>query len=154
MAAASAVADLADLGPTGELPAWDTGTATLPRETVLIDAHWDLVRRLMWDFVGIVRNDHRLAIAARYLEIFRRSIESYYWDFVLDRDLIELRNLSLTAELIVRCARERRESRGLHFNEDHPERDDARFAADTILVPPAGRREGTPTSGPTRPEPR
>jgi L-aspartate oxidase len=154
MAAASAVADLADLGPTGELPAWDTGTATLPRETVLIDAHWDLVRRLMWDFVGIVRNDHRLAIAARYLEIFRRSIESYYWDFVLDRDLIELRNLSLTAELIVRCARERRESRGLHFNEDHPERDDARFAADTILVPPAGRREGTPASGPARPEPR
>lgn len=154
MAAASAVADLADLGPTGELPAWDTGTATLPRETVLIDAHWDLVRRLMWDFVGIVRNDHRLAIAARYLEIFRRSIESYYWDFVLDRDLIELRNLSLTAELIVRCARERRESRGLHFNEDHPERDDARFAADTILVPPAGRREGPPASGPARPEPR
>jgi L-aspartate oxidase len=153
-AAATAAADLAGLGPTGELPLWDTGTATLPRETVLIDAHWDLVRRLLWDFVGIVRNDHRLAIAARYLEIFRRSIESYYWDFVLDRDLIELRNLSLTAELIVRCARERRESRGLHFNEDHPERDDARFAADTILVPPAGRREGTPTPGPACPEQR
>ena len=140
-AAAAAVADLAGLGPVRRAPAWDTGTATLPRETVLIDAHWDLVRRLMWDFVGIVRNDHRLAIAARYLEIFRRSIESYYWDFVLDRDLIELRNLSLVAELIVRCARERRESRGLHFNEDHPERDDARFAADTILSPArAGRR--------------
>ena len=105
------------------LPAWDVGTATLPRETVLIDAHWDLVRRLMWDFVGIVRNDHRLALAARYLEIFRRSIESYYWDFVLDRDLIELRNLALVAELIVRCSRERRESRGLHFNEDHPDED-------------------------------
>jgi L-aspartate oxidase len=154
MAAATAIADLAGLSPTGELPAWDTGTATLPRETVLIDAHWDLVRRLMWDFVGIVRNDHRLAIAARYLEIFRRSIESYYWDFVLDRDLIELRNLSLTAELIVRCARERRESRGLHFNEDHPERDDARFAADTILVPPAGRREARTAPTPARPEPR
>jgi L-aspartate oxidase len=153
-AAATAAADLARLGPTGELPIWDTGTATLPRETVLIDAHWDLVRRLLWDFVGIVRNDHRLAIAARYLEIFRRSIESYYWDFVLDRDLIELRNLSLTAELIVRCARERRESRGLHFNEDHPERDDARFAADTILVPPAWRREGPPAPGPACPEPR
>jgi L-aspartate oxidase len=107
---------------------------------VLIDAHWDLVRRLMWDFVGIVRNDHRLALAGRYLEIVRRSIESYYWDFVLDRDLIELRNIALVAELIVRCARQRRESRGLHFNLDHPERDDARFANDTVLVPrgPAG----------------
>ncbi len=139
MAAASAVADLPGLDRELALPAWDVGTATLPRETVLIDAHWDLVRRLMWDFVGIVRNDHRLAIAARYLEIFRRSIESYYWDFVLDRDLIELRNLSLTAELIVRCARERRESRGLHYNEDHPERDDARFAVDTVLTPLTGR---------------
>jgi L-aspartate oxidase len=135
MAAASAVADLAGLGPTGELPAWDTGTATLPRETVLIDAHWDLVRRLMWDFVGIVRNDHRLALAARYLEIFRRSVESYYWDFVLDRDLIELRNLALVAELIVHCARSRRESRGLHYNEDHPARDDAHYAVDTVLTP-------------------
>lgn len=139
-AAVSAAADLENLAPPGGLPAWDAGTATLPRETVLIDAHWDLVRRLMWDFVGIVRNDHRLALAARYLEIFRRSIESYYWDFVLDRDLIELRNLSLVAELIVRCARERRESRGLHFSEDHPERDDARYAADTILTPRADWR--------------
>jgi L-aspartate oxidase len=134
-AARQAASDLAGFGAAPSLPEWDVGTATLPRETVLIDAHWDLVRRLMWDFVGIVRNDHRLALAARYLEIFRRSIESYYWDFVLDRDLIELRNLALVAELIVRCARERRESRGLHYNEDHPERDDARFAADTVLSP-------------------
>jgi L-aspartate oxidase len=134
-AAAAAAADLPGLEPVPSLPSWDVGTATLPRETVLIDAHWELVRRLMWDFVGIVRNDHRLALAARYLEIFRRSIESYYWDFVLDRDLIELRNLALVAELIVRSARERRESRGLHYSEDHPERDDARYAADTILSP-------------------
>jgi len=136
--AAAAAAD--ELGDAREpaLRPWDEGTATLPRETVLIDAHWDLVRRLMWDFVGIVRTDHRLALASRYLEIFRRSIESYYWDFVLDRDLIELRNIALVAELIVRCARERRESRGLHYNQDFPERDDARFAADTILDPGTG----------------
>jgi L-aspartate oxidase len=102
---------------------------------VLIDAHWNLVRTLMWEFVGIVRNDHRLALATRYLEIFRKSIESYYWDFVLDQDLIELRNLALVAELIVRCARLRRESRGLHYNEDHPETDDARFGGPTILDP-------------------
>ncbi len=139
--AVSAISDLERFGSVPHLPRWDTGTATLPRETVLIDAHWDLVRQLMWDFVGIVRNDHRLALATRYLEIYRRSIESYYWDFVLDRDLIELRNLSLVAELIVRCARDRRESRGLHFNEDHPERDDARFAVDTVLVPSGPRAD-------------
>jgi L-aspartate oxidase len=142
--AAAAASERDALRPVPPLPAWDVGTATLPRETVLIDAHWDLVRRLMWDFVGIVRNDHRLALAARYLEIFRRSIESYYWDFVLDRDLIELRNLALVAELIVRCARERRESRGLHFNEDHPERDDTRYGTDTILTPAPPR---APTRG-------
>jgi L-aspartate oxidase len=139
--AAAAAAELPRPRPAGDIPPWDVGTATLPRETVLIDAHWDLVRRLMWDFVGIVRNDHRLALATRYLEIFRRSIESYYWDFVLDRDLIELRNISLVAELIVGCARERRESRGLHFNEDHPEPDDAHFGTDTIL-PARGARSG------------
>ena len=86
----------------------------------------------MWDFVGIVRTDHRLDLADRYLGILRRSIESYYWDFVLDADLVELRNVALVAELIVRSARARTESRGLHFNEDHPE-GDAGQASDTIL---------------------
>ncbi len=105
-----------------ELEPWDTGHATLPRETVLIDAHWDLVRTMMWEFVGIVRNDHRLDVAARYLDIFRASIESYYWDFVLDHDLVELRNLGLVADLIVKSAQTRKESRGLHFNEDYPDR--------------------------------
>ena len=135
--AAAAAEDLETLGAISHLPAWDIGKATLPRETVLIDAHWDLVRALMWDFVGIARNDHRLELAARYLEIFRRSVESYYWDFVLDRDLIELRNLALVAELIVHSARARLESRGLHFNEDHPDRDEANFGGPTVLTPSA-----------------
>jgi L-aspartate oxidase len=86
----------------------------------------------MWDFVGIVRTDHRLDLAGRYLEIIRRSIESYYWEFVLDADMIELRNVSTLAELIVRSARSRPESRGLHYNEDHPE-EDPRLASDTVL---------------------
>jgi L-aspartate oxidase len=103
------------------LPPWEVGQASLPKESVLIDAHWDLVRRLMWDFVGIVRTDHRLGLAARYIEILRRSIESYYWDFVLDEDLIELRNVALVAELLVRSAIQRPESRGLHYNENHPD---------------------------------
>ena len=113
-------------------PAWEVGKASLPKESVLVDAHWDLVRRLMWDFVGIVRTDHRLELASRYLEILRRSIESYYWDFVLDTDLVELRNVALVAELIVRSARMRPESRGLHYNEDHPD-DRPASAKDTIL---------------------
>ncbi len=75
----------------------------------------------MWDFVGIVRTDHRLGLASRYIEILRRSIESYYWDFVLDEDLVELRNVGLTAALIVRSAISRLESRGLHYNENHPD---------------------------------
>lgn len=120
-AALAARAAAEALGPVPLLDPWDVGSATLPRETVLIDAHWNLVRTMMWEFVGIVRNDHRLGLAARYLEIFRNSIESYYWDFVLDQDLVELRNLALVAELIVRCARSRAESRGLHYNEDHAE---------------------------------
>lgn len=143
-ASAAAIQDLDELDAVPDLPAWDIGKATLPRETVLIDAHWDLVRALMWDFVGIARNDHRLELAARYLEIFRNSVESYYWDFVLDRDLIELRNLALVAELIVSSARARLESRGLHFNEDHPGRDDARYAGPTVLTPPAALVEIAP----------
>lgn len=133
--ATAAIESASATRPAGNLPPWDAGHAVIPRENVLIGAHWDLVRTLMWEFVGIVRNDHRLELAAKYLETFRRSIESYYWDFVLDRDLVELRNLGLVAELIVHSARRRKESRGLHYNEDHPEPDDGAFAAPTVLDP-------------------
>jgi L-aspartate oxidase len=131
-AAEDSASRLSSIPPVPRLPEWEVGEASLPKETVLINAHWDLVRRLMWDFVGIVRTDHRLDLASRYLGILRRSIESYYWDFVLDADLVELRNVALVAELIVRNARARSESRGLHFNEDHPQ-EDSRQAFDTVL---------------------
>jgi L-aspartate oxidase len=131
-AAEDAVRRVKELPAPEPAPEWEIGHASLPKESVLIDAHWDLVRRLMWDFVGIVRTDHRLDLARRYLEILRRSIETYYWDFVLDADLVELRNVALVAELIVRSARLRPESRGLHFNEDHPEADPAR-EKDTVI---------------------
>jgi L-aspartate oxidase len=101
-------------------PAWNPGQATVPKESVLVNAHWEMVRALMWDFVGIVRSDHRLAIAERYIALMRESVEQYYWDFILDSDLIELRNLALVAQLIIRSAAVRRESRGLHYNVDHP----------------------------------
>ncbi len=117
---------------------WDPGKATVAKESVLVNAHWDMIRALMWDFVGIVRNDHRLDLAARYLRFFRESVESYYWDFVLDSDLVELRNIALLASLIVGCASKRTESRGLHYNMDHPDRDDTRWARETIVDPVAG----------------
>ncbi|MBM3286107.1 MAG: L-aspartate oxidase [Candidatus Eisenbacteria bacterium] len=126
---------LPGIRPVGDLPAWEIGAASLPKESVLVDAHWDLVRRLMWDFVGIVRTDHRLELARRYIELVRGSIESYYWDFVLDPDLVELRNVALVAELMVQSAVRRSESRGLHYNLDHQEaREDP--PRDTVLRTP------------------
>jgi L-aspartate oxidase len=121
-----------------DLPPWDPGKATVAKESVLVNAHWEMVRALMWDFVGIVRTDYRLELATRYVRQFRKSVENYYWDFILDSDLIELRNIALLAELIIRAAASRMESRGLHFNEDHPQRAESAWPRDTILDPIAG----------------
>ncbi|MBP7668991.1 MAG: L-aspartate oxidase [Candidatus Eisenbacteria bacterium] len=122
--------------PLPDIPSWDPGKATVAKESVLVNAHWEMVRALMWNFVGIVRNDHRLALAAGYMQLFRGSIERYYWDFLLDTDLIELRNLALVADLIIASATKRNESRGLHYNSDHP--DLAEPARHTLLDPADG----------------
>ena len=117
----------ARLGPNPErfaakpkIPAWRTGSAVPPDEAVLVSHMWDEIRRLMWDYVGIVRTNKRLARAAHRLRILRREIRDYYFRYLVTPDTLELRNLAVCAQLIVRCAQKRRESRGLHYTLDYP----------------------------------
>ena len=117
-----------------ELPLWDESRVSDADEEVVISHNWDELRRFMWDYVGIVRTDKRLARAMHRIRLLEREINEYYAHFRVSNDLIELRNLVLSAHLIVRCAQKRRESRGLHYSLDHP--GTLNKGRDTILRPP------------------
>ena len=102
-------------------------------DSVIVDHDWDATRRIMWDYVGIVRNDERLRIADDRLGQVKKTMASLYWNCHLTKDILELRNIVLVGQLIIRSALLRKESRGLHYTESYPERDDTLFQKDTIL---------------------
>jgi L-aspartate oxidase len=115
-----------------EIPEWEHGDTAEPDELVVIYHNWDEIRRLMWDYVSIVRTDNRLRRAAARLKNLKKEVREFYWGHRVNPDILELRNLVSVASLIVECALRRKESRGLHFTLDYPECD-ARFLADTVL---------------------
>lgn len=131
----SAVADILAQPPQPEvtLPDWDASRVTDADEEIVISHNWDELRRFMWDYVGIVRTTKRLQRAQHRIRLLMNEIDEYYANFRVSHDLIELRNLVVTADLIVRCALKRKESRGLHFSRDFP--NSLAKARPTILTP-------------------
>ncbi len=119
------------------LAPWDPGHATDSDESVVVAQNWDEIRRFMWNYVGIVRSERRLARARQRIALLQEEIRRYYWDFLLTSDLAELRNIATVAELIVACASARKESRGLHYTIDYP-RPDPAWVRDTVVR----RRDG------------
>ena len=126
------------------LPAWDESRVTDADEEVVISHNWDELRRTMWNYVGIVRTTKRLERARHRIQLLQEEIHEFYANFRISNDLVELRNLVLTAELIVRCALMRRESRGLHYSRDYPQM--RAEAVDSVLVPGSAAEVPVPSA--------
>ncbi|MCW9025595.1 MAG: L-aspartate oxidase [Gammaproteobacteria bacterium] len=121
--------------PTPTIPDWDESRVTDSDEEIVVHHNWDELRHFMWDYVGIVRSNKRLQRSQRRVQMLQSEIDEYYGNFRVTNDLLELRNLVMVAELIVRSAIRRQESRGLHYNINYPYTDDSRPPQNTILVP-------------------
>ncbi|MBT5387914.1 MAG: L-aspartate oxidase [Porticoccaceae bacterium] len=115
------------------VPNWDASRVSSSDEKVVISHNWDELRRFMWDYVGIVRTNKRLERAQHRIKLLQSEIQEYYSNCEVTRDLLELRNLATVSELIIRCALQRKESRGLHYTLDYPEL--SPIARDTVMVP-------------------
>lgn len=137
-AAQQAVTDLESINGEvcRDLPPWDPMGTTDSDEAIVVSHNWDEIRRSMWNYVGIVRSNKRLLRARNRIGTIEKEIRQYYWDFKITSDLIELRNIALVADLIIQSAMLRKESRGLHYNIQHPEKDDRFWLKDTILRRP------------------
>lgn len=119
-----------------DIPDWEYGEAVPSDEAIVVEHNWNEVRTCMWDYVGIVRTDRRLERASHRIRNLRREIREYYLDYLVTHDILELRNIAAVAELIVRSAQQRRESRGLHYTLDYP--NTAATPTDTLIADPAG----------------
>ena len=132
-AALAGIQELDSVSHSDQLPKWSSGDAQPGDEWVVVSHSWDEIRRIMWNYVGIVRSNKRLRRARRRISLLQGEILEDWWRFHVSRDSIELRNIALISEMVIEAALRRQESRGLHYNVDFPIRDDKNWLRDTIL---------------------